>query len=168
MPRQFRSVFASASALRLQRRPTDPAMTWNFPWDIDGEGVHVLVRDRIDATAGYARHVGLEIQIELSADDLDAALERAHRLASLHLTLLSVVGRGPIAAPQPVLIYETTPGTEDRGFRQWHQQLPLPTGKTPVPAVRSFLRRVFGNRRSVARVPRRDGDATARRGSSGG
>lgn len=63
---------------------------------------------------------------------LDEALERARKLASLHLTFVSVVGRGPTGSPQPVVAYEITPGTGEREFRQWHGPLPAPVGKTPV------------------------------------
>src|SRR5687767_690469 len=103
MPRTFRLLFIAVTSLRLQAKPADPPMTWNFPWLIDDEKVHVLVRDRIDASRGYARHLGVEVLVELPAGQLDDALERAHKLASLHLTLLSTVGRAATGPAQAIL-----------------------------------------------------------------
>lgn len=133
MPRTFRLVFIASSTVRLHAKPADPPMTWNFPWVIDGKETHVLVRDRIDSPQGYPQHLGLEVQVHLPAESLEDALDKAHKLASLHLTLLSTVGRAPTGSPMPVLAYETTPDADERDFRQWHGPLPLPIGKTPVP-----------------------------------
>jgi hypothetical protein len=129
----YRFVFVVSSAVRLHAKPAEPAMTWNFPWVIDGEQVHVLVRDRIDSSHGYPQHLGLELQVEVAGADFNDAFERAHKLASLHLTLVSAVGRGPTGSPRPAVAYEITPGVERRDFRQWHGPLPFPIGKTPVP-----------------------------------
>jgi hypothetical protein len=133
MTRTFRLVFITSSAVRLHTKPADLPMTWNFPWVIDGEEVHVLTRDRIDSSRGYPQHLGLEVQVHLPAASLEEALEKAHKLASLHLTLISAVGRAPTGSPMPVLAYETTPEADERDFRQWHGPLPLPVGKTPIP-----------------------------------
>ena len=131
--RRFRVVFLAVSGVRLHDKPAEPASTWTFPWQIDGEDVQVLVRDRVDSSRGYPQHLGLEVQVELPASDLDQAFQRASSLASMHLELLSTIGRGPCGSPEHVLGYEITPGTEEREFRQVHGPLTFPIGKTPVP-----------------------------------
>ncbi len=105
--RRFRIVFVASSGVRLHDMPAEPASTWTFPWKINGDDVQLLIRDRIESSGGYPQHLGLEVQVDLSAADLGEAFRHASSLALIHLELIATIGRGPTGSLEHVLGYES-------------------------------------------------------------
>jgi hypothetical protein len=135
LPRLFRVVFHCGSGVRLQSRPQDPPASLRVELDMPTGDAAVLIRDLVDGASGLPVHEGLELQVVISGADLDEAVTRGRQLASLYCAALSAASRAWVNAPDPMLAYEITSGAHRRAFRQWHRDVPLPTGKTPVPQL---------------------------------
>jgi hypothetical protein len=132
--RIFRFVFFVGSGCRLQENPADPPATWQVTVAVGTDTAEVCVRDVVHDSSGVPTHLGLEVQIVVSAANWDEAFQRARGLATLYSSSLSVATRAWIETLEPVVAYEITPDVVDREFRQWHRDVGLPVGKTVVAA----------------------------------
>lgn len=133
--RVFRFVFFAASGARLQEKPTDPPAGWEIPVSLGPDNAEVFIRDAVSEVAGIPRHEGLELQVVVPAADYDEGFQRARGLATTYFSALSTASRAWISTAEPVLAYEITPDVLPREFREWHREIALPFGKTPVPGA---------------------------------
>jgi hypothetical protein len=74
-------------------------------------------------------HRGLELQVDVFTEDLDAAIELSKQWAEAVLTLLSAVGRAASTPAEAFVAYEITPEIREREFAQWYRDLPIMVGK---------------------------------------
>jgi hypothetical protein len=144
--RRFRVVFFMLSGARLQEHAQDPPGVLKIEVTLETDSAEVFLRDRVETVDGIPVHRGIEAQVVVGAADFDEAFAMARGLASLYCTALSTASRSWIDAPEPVVAYEITPGVTMRAFRQWYPDLPVPTGKTTVPAeaLRLIQERLLG------------------------
>lgn len=113
-------------------RAADPPASWAFNFTERDTPVAVLARDVVEEVDDVPWHHGLEIQVDLSASDMDSATASGANWAETVLTLLAAGGRASAGRAEPILAYEITPGIQEREFAQWYPDIPILVGKTPV------------------------------------
>ena len=74
----------------------------------------------------------LQLQVEITADDVLSAADAAKNWAESVLTLLTGAARAPAGPAELEVAYEITPGIREREFAQWYTDVPVLLGKTPV------------------------------------
>lgn len=126
--RVFRVVFNGASSLRLMGRPGDPPSTWRLPFASPPVRL-VTVRDVIVVDDDLPRHVGLQYVVEIESATIDEAAREAKSWAETSAVLLAVTGRAPVERLSVFVAYDITPRIQERDFRQWVWDPPLPVGK---------------------------------------
>jgi hypothetical protein len=132
-PRLFRIVYTTETQFRLMERAADDPILWRFNFIEDsGEPVTVFVRDLVSKVNDVPWHRGLELQVDVPAADLEAAISSARNWAEAVLTLLSAAGRASASPAEEFVGYEITPGVREREFAQWYRDLPILVGKTPI------------------------------------
>jgi hypothetical protein len=138
--RLFRIVFTSATSLRLMDKAADDPSTWGFPFDSVPVRL-VTVRDIVALEQGLPRHLGLEFAVEMEGDGLDQAASAARTWAESVAFTLAAARRAPVGRLAYLVAYEITPGIDEREFRQWFWDPPIPVSK-PVadPGVLGPLR----------------------------
>lgn len=137
--RRYRVIFAAESRFRLMADPTGQPAQWKQTLlQPDGDSIEVLVRDLIETVDDIPTHRGLAIEVLITAENLDLALETALPYAETTLILLSSVARAPASSALLQLAYEITPGVTERAMLQRFPAPELPNSKTPVPQVPLF------------------------------
>lgn len=135
-PRLFRVVFTGESSLRIMEKGGDSPATWRLPFD-SGPVPLVAVSDLVVVEHGLPRHVGLKYVVEIEAETIDEAADAAKSWAETQAFMLASTRRAPIGPVWLELAYEITPGLEERRFRQWWWDPPIPIGK-PVANAATF------------------------------
>jgi hypothetical protein len=131
--RVFRVVFTAETHFRLMKRPGDAPESWAFNFPEEAQPATVRVRDAVVTEDDVPWHRGLEIQVEVGADELAEAMRSAEQWAESVLTLLAAAGRAPSTSAEMQVAYEVTPNVREREFAQSYRDLPILVGKTPVP-----------------------------------
>lgn len=114
-------------------RAGDPPATWKIQLSELGEPVHVVMYDRLRVENGVPAHLGLGLDVDVPASDIDTAVQTARRHAESLMILLAGAGRAPIRSLQIAVAYEITPGLSERPFAQWFPDAPIAVGKSPAP-----------------------------------
>jgi hypothetical protein len=109
----------------------DQPNIWRFPYT-SGEARMVTVRDIVQVEQGLPRHIGFEYSVDLEATDIDEAAATAQRWAETVAFMMSSATRAPVGRLHLQLAYEITPGIDEREFRQWFWDPPIPVSKPSV------------------------------------
>jgi hypothetical protein len=129
--RLFRFVCFADTHFRLMERPGDAPARWTLNFN-EKPPATVRARDVVVTEDEIPWHRGLELEVDLAAADLQAAISSGTQWAETALTLLAAAGRAPASPAEPQVAYEITPGVREREFAQWYTDLPILLGKTPV------------------------------------
>jgi hypothetical protein len=140
--RVFRIVLTGDSSLRLMEKAGDSPSTWRLPF-ASGPVRLVAVRDVVTVEHELPRHLGFQYVVELESSGIDEAAQEAKSWAETAAFMLAAVSRAPVGRLTLHVAYEITPDIEERDFRQWFWDPPIPTSK-PIANSAAFGRSASG------------------------
>jgi hypothetical protein len=104
-----------------------------FP-NADGNIEPVIIRGLNEKVGESVIPVGLEFRVQVYADDIDKAIEKANRLADSVASFVTVVTGVGTPLVKPSLVYEITANKQEREFLQFFDNIPFANSSRKVMA----------------------------------
>lgn len=135
-PSRYLAVFRLDSGARISANGLGPPgvlqITVHGP-----DGTHVVtILDLFVEEGTGPTHIGIGVEVELDAADLDDAVTKGKSLATFAATLLSATAQAFVGPPLPVVAFQRDSHEGKRYLRRWFRELDLssPTRRV-VPAM---------------------------------